>query len=316
LEEAFDREAREEAFIELSSLRDDVALGDRVVEEPGVVVWWIAKEDALLHVRFEFLALVLLHKDVGNAAKDPEAAEIRLLAIPGLEGRLARKGTGRHAVPDLHLRCKAASPQAGRQVGLREHRSDVVQHDLVRILCISVLLGAIPHSVEAHNPRVVTEGVELCGHVLSSLVIVQRFDSPPSLVLHMRLVQLEGCKGVALLLEQHHDPVACSITDEHDPVAVSLWSGCSQRATQVGVNEVKGMRRAVASGREGGGLHLACKARLADRIARRRGRDGDASTQPSDELGDVRCVPVTKTLVPELQVEWASCDRTGRLRSR
>jgi hypothetical protein len=82
------REAGEHALIELCALRDDELLRDWVIEGPRVVVGRIADKDALLHVRLELLALVLLYEDIGRAPKHSEATEIRLLAKPRLKWSL------------------------------------------------------------------------------------------------------------------------------------------------------------------------------------------------------------------------------------
>lgn len=50
-----------------------------------MIVRWVTNKDALLHVRLQLLPLVLLHKDIGSAPEYPEAAEIRLLALPGID---------------------------------------------------------------------------------------------------------------------------------------------------------------------------------------------------------------------------------------
>ena len=82
------REAGEHALIELCALGDDELLGDWIIEGPGVIVRWIANKDALLHVRLQLLALILLYKDICHAPKHSEATEIRLPAEPGLEWSL------------------------------------------------------------------------------------------------------------------------------------------------------------------------------------------------------------------------------------
>jgi hypothetical protein len=54
----------------------------RVVEAPGLVSFWISNKDALLHVRSNASAPILLDMDIGKTAKDSDAASIRFLAIP------------------------------------------------------------------------------------------------------------------------------------------------------------------------------------------------------------------------------------------
>jgi hypothetical protein len=144
-------ETREVPFVELGTLRNEELPRKRVVEVPALVIRRIAHKETLLHVRLQLLPLVLLDEDVRRAAKHPEAAEIRLLTVPGFVGRLARKRRGRQAVPDLDLGGEAATPEGGRQLGLVKHRSDVLQHDPVGSLCISVLLGTIPSGVEPED---------------------------------------------------------------------------------------------------------------------------------------------------------------------
>lgn len=136
-------ETVEVAFIELCTLRDEEPFGGQVVEVPALVVRWISNENALLHVRLQLLALVLLHKDVGCASKHPERAEIRLLAFPGFKGCLSRQCGHRKAVPHLDLGSKTVNPETRRQLGLVEHGSDVLQHDPVSSFCISILLRTI-----------------------------------------------------------------------------------------------------------------------------------------------------------------------------
>ena len=126
VDDVVDFETREVPFVELGAFRHKELPRKRVVEVPALVIRRIAHKQTLPRVRLQLLPLVLLDEDVRRAAKHPEAAEIRLLTIPGFIGRLARKRRGRQAVPDLDLGGEAATPEGGRQLGLVKHRSDVL----------------------------------------------------------------------------------------------------------------------------------------------------------------------------------------------
>ena len=67
------------------------------------------------------------------------------------------------------------------------------------------------------------ECIELPGHVLAPLVIVQRLDAfPIKLSLCPRLVRLESSKCVTLGLQEGQRPHPGRIVDEGDPVAIAL----------------------------------------------------------------------------------------------
>ena len=76
----------EDAFIKLSCVADEGLLGVRVVEQPPLVVVWVAHEHALLRMRLQALALVLLHVDVRRTPKASEVGDVQFLAKEGRVG--------------------------------------------------------------------------------------------------------------------------------------------------------------------------------------------------------------------------------------
>ena len=71
-------ESRLTPLIKDGTLRDDNALGAGIVEAPPLVTIRITKEDALLHVRTELTAFVLLDMDIGKRTKDTQVGDIWL----------------------------------------------------------------------------------------------------------------------------------------------------------------------------------------------------------------------------------------------
>ena len=71
-------ESRLTPLIKDGTLRDDNALGARIVEAPPLVTIRITKEDALLHVRTKLTAFVLLDMDIGKRTKDTQVGDIWL----------------------------------------------------------------------------------------------------------------------------------------------------------------------------------------------------------------------------------------------
>ena len=59
-------ESRLIPLIKDGTLRDDNALGARIVEAPPLVIIRIAKEDALLEVRTKGTAFILLDMNIGK----------------------------------------------------------------------------------------------------------------------------------------------------------------------------------------------------------------------------------------------------------
>jgi hypothetical protein len=100
---------------------------------------------------------------------------------------------------------------------------------------------------ETLNPRVVTEFVELHGHVLPTLVIVQSLDLSTQLRLSKSFEPQEGRECVTLPLEHDYYSIACAVIDEHAPVSVAFWRRDRHGTTQIRVDEVKGMRGSISS---------------------------------------------------------------------
>ena len=85
------RVARKTAFIEHCMRRNEHFLRSRVPESPGLGALRVAYEDTLASVRFQGLAVLLAHKDIGQRAKDTKVGHIWLLsiALPGSIGYVA-----------------------------------------------------------------------------------------------------------------------------------------------------------------------------------------------------------------------------------
>ena len=77
--------------------------------------------------------------------------------------------------------------------------------------------------MESENARVVTEWVELSGHVLATLVVMQSLDLSTKLRLSKSLEQLEGSERVALPLEHDRDSIARMVVNEDTPVTEAFW---------------------------------------------------------------------------------------------
>jgi hypothetical protein len=171
--------------------------------------------------------------------------------------------------------------------------------------------------VGAQDARLVAKIVELLGHVLAALVVMQSLDIPTQLVLRKRFKQLECTECVAFPPEQYDNSVARVVVDEHAPIPVSFRCRNRERAAEVGVDEVKRGRSAMSSGGKGRRMHFPSEAGLTNGIALHRRREGNASGQTiRDELLDVCRVVVAKAFMPELEVEWARCDCAGGLGGR
>ena len=95
-------EARKVPLVEDGAFRDDSLLGGGVVELSALVAWRITDEDALLHVRAQHTALVLLHMHIGHTPPNAQMGDIWLAAIEGLIGSLARQCRGWAAVEDVY----------------------------------------------------------------------------------------------------------------------------------------------------------------------------------------------------------------------
>jgi hypothetical protein len=68
--------------------RYDCLLGFRVIENPCLVILWVANEGALSSVGLSLGTLVPLHMHISFAAPDTQVGYIRLGAIPKLMGCL------------------------------------------------------------------------------------------------------------------------------------------------------------------------------------------------------------------------------------
>ena len=97
------------------------------------------------------------------------------------------------------------------------------KHDPVGSLCITILLRMISSCMESENARVVTECVELGGHVLATLVVMQSLDLSTQLHLSKSLEQLEGSERVTLPLEHDRDSIARMVVNEDTPVTKAFW---------------------------------------------------------------------------------------------
>ena len=95
-------ESRLTPLIKDGTLRDDDALGARIVEAPPLVTIRITKEDALLHVRTKLTAFVLLDMDIGKRTKDTQVGDIWLDTKECLIGGNAWIGRARSAIEGVH----------------------------------------------------------------------------------------------------------------------------------------------------------------------------------------------------------------------
>ena len=64
--------AREDSLIKHSCVADEGLLALQIIELPALVVWRVSNEDALPGVGAKACSLVLLHMDIGQAAKDTQ----------------------------------------------------------------------------------------------------------------------------------------------------------------------------------------------------------------------------------------------------
>ena len=94
----------------------------------------------------------------------------------------------------------------------------------------------ISSCVESENARVVTECVELGGHVLATLVVMQSLDLSTQLRLSKSLEQLEGGECVTLPLEHDRDPIVCMVVNEDTPVTKAFWGRDRHGTAQIGVD--------------------------------------------------------------------------------
>ena len=74
--------AREVPLIELSRVRDDFFLGERIPEQPGLVLSGVTNEDAFFSVRLQLLALVFLYMHISSTAKNAKMGHIRFRTMP------------------------------------------------------------------------------------------------------------------------------------------------------------------------------------------------------------------------------------------
>ena len=107
-------EARKIPLVEDGAFRDDSLLGGGVVELPALVAWRITDKNALLHVGAQRAALVLLHMHIGHTPPNAQMGDIRLAAIEGLIGGLARQCRGWGAVEDVYQSRESFAPERGR----------------------------------------------------------------------------------------------------------------------------------------------------------------------------------------------------------
>ena len=79
------RQTREIAFIKDGIVADQQLLGAQIVELPGLVLWGVSNEDALLRMRLQTLPLITLDVYIGKTAKNTKMGHIRLVPMPELK---------------------------------------------------------------------------------------------------------------------------------------------------------------------------------------------------------------------------------------
>ena len=106
--------AREDSLIKHSCVADEGLLALQIIELPALVVWRVSNEDALPGVGAKACSLVLLHMDIGQAAKDTQVGEIRLEPMPELVGgAVLHRGSG-GSVVHMHKAGESMQPEGGR----------------------------------------------------------------------------------------------------------------------------------------------------------------------------------------------------------
>src|SRR5205823_5243113 len=93
--------------------------------------------------------------------------------------------------------------------------------DSICFFCYSILLGAVPNSVLAHNPSICCKFSECIGHIFTSLVITKIFDFASSMVLCISFEILKCCKDPILALEWIDDTKSREVINEGNPVEES-----------------------------------------------------------------------------------------------
>ena len=231
--------AREDPLIKHSCVADEGLLALQIIELPALVVWRVSNEDALPGVGAKACSLVLLHMDIGQAAKDTQVGEIRLEPMPELVGgAVLHRGSG-GSVVHMHKAGESMQPEGGRQVGLLQQGCGALSQSPVGPLSNPILVGLIPHSVLSGNASSSQEGAEGCGHVLSTLVISEPLDGAVQLVLCICLESLEGLKGITLLVQGDDCEELAEVINEGDPVLEAFSCAHWKRAMQVRVDQLK-----------------------------------------------------------------------------
>ena len=316
--EALQRRPRHVALIKHRMRRNDRLLGGRVVEQPRLGARRVPQEDALLRVRLERAPVLVLHQDIGQAAKDAEVADIRRLAGPGdVGGGVARQSGGRSAVGDVVVGGYSVGPERRRQLRLVEHGAGAISKGQISTLCNAVLMRLIWLCDLQPPPLLQRRVLHDVGDVLAAPIAAQYLQALAALHLGSRLELLDRSPSVALALQIRHPAPPRLVVYEGDPVEVRPLSGCDRHRTlQVGVNQLEGTRSALSrTARYRLARLLAHDAGLADRVRRLLALKPHAPHQLAlPQLRDVPMVDVRKAAVPERSVERER-GRGGALRA-
>jgi hypothetical protein len=109
------RSPRKVPFVEISSLGDNGALSDWVIELPALVASRISNKDAFFVVRLKRIALILLDMHIGSAPPYSEVGDVRFLLIESFKRGRARKRSCRQLIPYMDHIGDAFTPERGRK---------------------------------------------------------------------------------------------------------------------------------------------------------------------------------------------------------
>jgi hypothetical protein len=107
------RSPREVPLVEISSLGDNGALSDWIIELPALVASRIANKEAFFVVRLERIALISLDMHIGSAPPYSEVGNVGFSLIECFEGCRAREKSCRQPILDMDHRGYAFTPERG-----------------------------------------------------------------------------------------------------------------------------------------------------------------------------------------------------------
>src|ERR1700676_4831969 len=119
---------------------DEYLIGHWIPALPPLIVNRVSKEYALPGLGLKGSALVSLHMGIGPAPKDTKVGHRGFLTIEGFKGSLPSDSRGGGAIESVQETGESFTPEFGRQMRVREERSNTFIQNTISALSNTILL--------------------------------------------------------------------------------------------------------------------------------------------------------------------------------